>query len=110
MISGEGADRRNNSRAKTIVTYTLTPDRAGASTRIDVRVEMALTGMLAQFSRSGLVKDLARRLTAEFAKRLSARLSGSKLPSPPTNEPTEINAITLVFSLLWQRLKSLLGG
>ena len=110
VISGEGADRRNNSRVKAIVTYTLTPDRAGASTHIDVRVEMVLTGMLAQFSRSGLVKDLARRLTAEFAQRLAARLSGSEPFSAPTNEPAEINAITLVFSLLWQRLKSLLAG
>ena len=115
VISGEGADRRNRSRAKAVVTYALRPEQGGASTHVELRVELWLTGMLAQFSRSGLMKDFAHRLTADFAGRLSARLSGSG-SSPPAdatgaaNERTEINALSLMFSLLWRRLKSLLTG
>jgi carbon-monoxide dehydrogenase small subunit len=109
VISGEGANRRDKSRVKAVVTYTLKPESGGASTLVDLKVELRLTGMLAQFSRSGLVRDLAGRLTADFANRLSARLSGSESLALASNEAAEINAVALMFSLLWQRIRSLFG-
>ncbi|WP_119460825.1 xanthine dehydrogenase family Fe-S subunit [Rhodospirillaceae bacterium SYSU D60014] len=109
-ISGEGADRRSNSRAKGLVTYRLVPEQGGRATRVEVQVEFQLTGMLAQFSRSGLVKDFAHRLTADFARNLSLRLSGEGGSALPAGETKEVNAIALIFSVLWRRLKSLLKG
>ena len=52
-----------------------------AASQVDVSVKFLLTGALAQFSRSGLVKDVADHLTRVFAQNLEARLSGKPLAS-----------------------------
>ena len=47
-------------------------------------VKFLLSGALAQFSRSGLVKDVADHLTRIFAQNLEARLSGRPAATVPT--------------------------
>ena len=74
-IVGSGRDARSNSATRGIVAYSVKPDEGGAGSRVDVDVGYTLTGMLAQFGRSGLVQDIASRLTAAFAQNLEARLS-----------------------------------
>ena len=65
-IVGSGRDTRSNSATRGVVAYSVKPDEAGAGSRVDVDVGFTLTGMLAQFGRSGLVQDIASRLTAAF--------------------------------------------
>ena len=81
-IVGSGRDARSNSATRGMIAYSVTPDARGAGSRVDVDVGYTLTGMLAQFSRAGLVQDLASRLTGAFARNLEARLSAGMTARP----------------------------
>jgi aerobic carbon-monoxide dehydrogenase small subunit len=102
-IVGSGRDARSRSLTRGEVRYRLTPIESGAATRADITVGYTLSGALAQFGRPGLVKDLAGRLTAEFARNLEARLSGA----PPAPAPPALNVAALLFALLRDRVRAL---
>jgi aerobic-type carbon monoxide dehydrogenase small subunit (CoxS/CutS family)/carbon monoxide dehydrogenase subunit G len=76
-ILGTGRDGLSGSRANAEIEYVLTPERAGTAARIDIVVRAVLIGPLAQFGRSGIVDDLAARLSDMFARNLERRLTGS---------------------------------
>lgn len=105
-LQGAGLDRNSGSRARGEVHYRLQPAGEGG-TEVAVEVRYQLTGSLAQFGRSGLVRDFARRLTAEFARNLEARLEGGG--EAPATPAAELNAASLVFSVIWDRIKRLFG-
>jgi len=72
-ITGTGVDRKSASRVKGVASFAL--EETGANeTRIDVKVDYAISGSLAQFSRGGIVKELATRMTEAFADNLKAKL------------------------------------
>jgi carbon-monoxide dehydrogenase small subunit len=106
VIRGAGSDRGTGSRTKGEVTYHLSPEDDGQQTRVVLSVEYSLQGALAQFSRSGIAQDLGRRLVADFAANLNARLTG---------EPTEgqssaqFNLGRFVRQWLGGRLRRLIG-
>jgi carbon-monoxide dehydrogenase small subunit len=104
-IVGSGRDTRSNSATRGIVAYSVKPDEGGAGSRVDVDVGYTLTGMLAQFGRSGLVQDIAGRLTAAFAQNLEARLSaGNDGAAAPPLAPA-LNAGSLIITVVLGRLK-----
>ena len=109
-IIGSGRDTRSDSATRGRITYRLTPGDNPASTRVEVTVAYALTGAFAQFSRSGLIQDIANRMTQAFVQNLEARLSGRTAPA----QAAELNAGTLFFSALAARVKAwfrrLFGG
>jgi aerobic carbon-monoxide dehydrogenase small subunit len=78
IIRGAGSDKGTGSRTKGEIAYRLTPEAEGQQTRVSVTVEYNLQGSLAQFSRSGLVRELGRRLVSDFAANLNARLAGAE--------------------------------
>lgn len=107
-IAGSGRDARSNSTTRGMIAYAVKPDAVGGGSRIDVDVGYTLTGMLAQFSRAGLVQDLASRLTAAFAQNIEARLAaGSVSPAPPTVR--ELDAGSLIAGVLFGRVKRFVG-
>ena len=107
-IFGSARDTKSSSATRGEIRYDLFEEKDGAATRVDVQVGFALTGSLAQFSRSSIVKDIAKRMTDAFADNLRARLShdgsdagrGAALPAPAA----ELNAGALVFSVLRDRI------
>jgi carbon-monoxide dehydrogenase small subunit len=107
VINGAGGDERGGSRAKGKVVYRLT-DQAGAATRVDITMDYQLQGPLAQFGRSGLVKEFAALLTAQFARNLSASLGGQ-----PDGRMQSTLSAGLAFAAFWRafkvRLKAALG-
>jgi carbon-monoxide dehydrogenase small subunit len=118
LITGSGRDSRGNSQAKGTLEYRLTDESNGYATRVDVTTNFSLTGSLAQFGRSGLIKDLAERITKEFAINIEAALAEEARrtqfpsrddphPGPSTSRstPREIGITQLVFSVLFQRVK-----
>ncbi|MFI4986307.1 MAG: SRPBCC family protein, partial [Alphaproteobacteria bacterium] len=111
IVRGQGSDERGGSRAKGVVRYRLRDEvsdvAGGSATRVELALDYQLQGPLAQFARSGLVKDFAGRLIAEFARNLSASLSGAVPESAAAAAPLKIGA-TLV-AVLWARLKRLCG-
>ncbi|MGC2786387.1 MAG: 2Fe-2S iron-sulfur cluster-binding protein [Roseiarcus sp.] len=104
-IVGSGRDTRSNSATRGIVAYSVKPDEGGAGSRVDVDVGYTLTGMLAQFGRSGLVQDIAGRLTAAFAKNLEARLSAGDDAGRSPLSAQEFNAGSLITTVLLGRVK-----
>jgi carbon-monoxide dehydrogenase small subunit len=75
-IAGAGGDRLTRSRVVAEAAYGLAALPGDAGTRIDIHVRALLTGPLAQFSRGGIVEDLAARLTAMFAGNLGRLMAG----------------------------------
>jgi aerobic carbon-monoxide dehydrogenase small subunit len=106
VIRGAGRDRGTGSRTKGEVSYRLQPEDDGRQTRVLLSVDYSLQGALAQFSRSGLAQDLGRRLVADFAGNLNARLTG-EAPAKPSSAPLDLGR----FVRLWLReqIRRLLG-
>jgi carbon-monoxide dehydrogenase small subunit len=102
-ILGSGRDSRSDSATRGRITYRLSPGDDPQTTRVDVTVAYALTGAFAQFSRAGLIQDIANRMTQTFVRNLEARLAGGE--AQPT-QSAELNAGALVVSALTGRVKA----
>jgi carbon-monoxide dehydrogenase small subunit len=107
LFRGAGTDSLSGSRARGDIAYRVTAEEGGRSSRVHVTLDYSLVGPLAQFSRSGLVRDFAGRLIAEFGRNLSARVGApaSAQPLPPA----EMKAGSMFLAVLWRRLLALLG-
>ena len=109
VIHGSARDARSSSTTRGEIRYGLHEERGGASTRVDLTIEYTLTGTLAQFGRSGIVQDIAKRMTAAFATNLEARLNetrGDADASAKRQAPAaELDASSLFVSALWMRVK-----
>jgi aerobic carbon-monoxide dehydrogenase small subunit len=106
ILAGNGADQRGNSRVRGRVAYRLVAENDGRTTRVALTLDFLLQGMLAQFSRSGLVKDLVGRMVRDFAANLAAQLaSGSAAVAAPAAPP--LRAGSLLWRVIWARFKAL---
>lgn len=107
VLKGAGQDSISKSRANGDVSYRMVEIDANA-TKVEVDLLYSLQGPLAQFSRSGLVKDFVGRLIQEFGKNVTLRMNpnrSSDLPLPPA----KLNAFSLGLSVIWSRIKRLFG-
>jgi aerobic carbon-monoxide dehydrogenase small subunit len=100
IVRGAGRDTKSPSSARAIISYGVQSTAASAS-QVDVSVKFLLTGALAQFSRSGLVRDVADHLTRVFAQNLEARLSGRPAA---TDAADTLDAAAIARSALWSRI------
>jgi carbon-monoxide dehydrogenase small subunit len=107
-IIGSGRDKRSNSATRGLVGYAVKQGDTPDQTRVDVNIGFTLTGALAQFSRSGLVQDIAGRLIAMFVTNLEARLAGKSSGDMPSAE-AGLDAGSLVFSVIKGRFHNLLN-
>ena len=105
MLRGAGTDSISQSRAKGDVGYRIVAidDRR---TRVDITLDHMLQGALAQFSRSGLVRDFVTRMIADFGRNLAARMGGAGAADLPAKSVSVVGA---VLQILWARLKRLFG-
>lgn len=92
-LTGSGNDRKSGSRVKGEAAFSMHAAGDGAA-RVDVKVDYAITGNLAQFSRGGIVRELAERLTSAFSDNLRKKLeaenpqaAAAALPEGPTQAP-----------------------
>jgi carbon-monoxide dehydrogenase small subunit len=107
VLRGAGQDSLSKSRAQGDITYALQevgPD----TTRVQVNMVYAMQGPLAQFSRSGLVKDFVSRMVADFGKQVTRRLAGQAV-SPDEAKPS-ISVAGMMWSVLWNRVRGWFGG
>ena len=105
-IIGIGTDRRSHSATQGEIRYRLVPLDSGAATAVELSIGYTLTGMLAQIGRPGLVRDLARRLVAEFAGNLDRQMSGA---SPREANPAELSGWSIASDILRARLARIFG-
>jgi len=108
IIEGRGGDRKSGSRVSGSVDYRL-EKLAGASgteaTRVDVAMSYVLTGPLAQIGRSGMVRDLVRRIGEAFAQNLDAQLHDPDAALPAA----QLGGVSLFARVLVDRLRALLA-
>lgn len=100
VISGRGGDKRSGSQAQGRVDYRLLAE--ADATRVQVEISYVLAGPLAQVGRSGIVRDLVRRIGETFAQTLDARLAGVAVAPPKP-----LGATGLLVQLLRDRLVAL---
>ena len=106
VLRGAGQDSLSKSRTQGDITYRLEALPAD-NTRVHVDMIYALQGPLAQFSRSGLVKDFVRRMVADFGKQISRRLGGQ---AASVNElQTTVSIAAMMRSVLWNRVRGWFG-
>jgi aerobic carbon-monoxide dehydrogenase small subunit len=101
-IVGIGRDQRSRSSTQGEIRYHLVPTEQGAATRVELSIGYSLKGMLAQIARDGLVRDLAARLTADFARNLDRHLSGAPVNGAADNSQN-LNGVSLLIDLLRRR-------
>ncbi len=106
-LRGAGQDSLSQSRATGDIAYRL-ESLSGAATRVHIDMRYSLQGPLAQFSRSGLVRDFVRRMIAEFGRNVTARLQGpADAPAAPS---AGVAPVRMLLGVLWDRLRRLFGG
>lgn len=109
-IRGNGTDSLSGSRARGDISYQLF-DTGGGRTRVAVAIDYSLQGPLAQFSRGGLVKEFVKKMVADFAANLNARLgvpAGTALAAPA--QVAQVEAGGVFWRWLWRSIKNLFGG
>jgi carbon-monoxide dehydrogenase small subunit len=106
VVRGAGRDSKSPSNARAIITYDVRALEP-AKSQVNVSVRFLLSGALAQFSRSGLVKDVADHLTHVFAQNLEARLSGRSAVSVPADT---LDVGTLARSAVWSRIRTFISN
>jgi carbon-monoxide dehydrogenase small subunit len=102
VVRGAGRDAKSPSSARAIIAYEVHAPETTAS-RVDVSVKFLLSGPLAQFSRSGLVRDVADHLTRVFAGNLEANLAGK--PAPAASAEV-LDAAAIARSAFFTRLRA----
>jgi carbon-monoxide dehydrogenase small subunit len=104
VVRGAGRDVKSPSSARAIISYDVRSLETSLS-QVDVSVRFLLSGALAQFSRSGLVRDIADQLTKTFARNLAARLSGAPEDAPAA---PVLDAGAAARTALWTRFDNFL--
>ncbi|MCY1227314.1 4-hydroxybenzoyl-CoA reductase, gamma subunit [compost metagenome] len=108
VLKGAGQDSLSNSKAAGDIAYQLKALSAG-ETEVAVDLQYSLQGPLAQFSRSGLVRDFVRRMIADFGRSVSRRMDPT-LSEAERNQAVRLNPVAMFFGVLWERVKRLFGA
>ncbi|RQU79351.1 carbon monoxide dehydrogenase [Burkholderia cenocepacia] len=107
VLKGAGKDSLSNSRASGNVAYSVVdhePD--GATVLVDL--QYSLQGPLAQFSRSGLVRDFVKRMIADFGRNVSRRMDPNLTEAQRQElRPEKSSPFAMFLGVLWERLKGL---
>jgi carbon-monoxide dehydrogenase small subunit len=106
-IAARGVDKRQASRVRATVAYALTAQ--GTGTAVEVTANITLQGSMAQFGRTGILEEVSRQMTAEFARCLESRLApGTAEPAsggaPTTGEVNGLRVLRLAVVAWLQRL------
>ncbi|WP_421875911.1 xanthine dehydrogenase family Fe-S subunit [Pacificispira sp.] len=100
VLSGEGADAKSGTNVQGQLTYALRTE-AEERTAVDIEVRFKLTGPLAQFGRSGLVRDFTSRLSSDFAGNLGRLLAGEDIGEA---QQRQLSVLALLWGVLRDRL------
>ncbi len=98
-VSGKGVDKRGGSQAQMKVDYALEEMEGG--TRVTVDADVMLAGAAAQFGRTGLIKEMSKRLISEFVECVEAKLAATTVEEAAEIKAGEVKGMSLFFSSLW---------
>ncbi|WP_454738381.1 xanthine dehydrogenase family Fe-S subunit [Cupriavidus necator] len=108
VLKGAGQDSLSNSKAAGDIAYQLKALSAH-ETEVAVDLQYSLQGPLAQFSRSGLVRDFVRRMIADFGKSVARRMDPT-LSDAERNQAVRLNPVAMFVGVLWERVKRWFGA
>jgi hypothetical protein len=94
-------DKRGGSRGRIEISYAVAGE--GGGSRVAIDADVTLAGPAAQFGRTGLVAEIARRIMTEFAACLEARLEAPDSDVPQGTVP--IKGGRLLVGSLWSAVR-----
>lgn len=123
-IQAEGRETSGpgSARAHAIMTVT----EAEGHSRVAIHTDYTVAGRVAQFGR-GVMEDVSRRLVTQMADCIKQNLEaaqgteappapgaatpapGEEAPPPPVVTAKPVNALSLFFAVLWDRVRRLFG-
>ncbi len=117
-MRARGAEARGQGNVDATMRMSVA-ERAGGGSQVDVSTEMQVTGRVAQMGQ-GIMQDVAVRMIGEMARNMEALLTPATpaepgVSAPVSGEPTAvtqakpIKGLSLVFGVLWGRIRRLLG-
>lgn len=109
VLRGAGQDSLSQSRANGDVSYQVTA-LSENTTRVNINLAYSLQGPLAQFSRSGLVKDFVQRMIADFAANVEQRLGGNPVSPGNCAASTSVNPVSIVLGIAKARIMKIIRG
>ncbi len=107
LIEGKGVDRAGGSRGQVKVNYDVSA--AGIGSTVNVDADVLLSGAAAQFGRTGLIKEMSKRLIGEFVECLEAKLQSGSAEEAAQVSAGEVRGISLFLASVWNWVKSLFG-
>jgi len=105
-VKGKGTDRAGGSVGQVDMKYTITPAEGGGST-VAVDADVVLSGAAAQFGRTGLIREMSRRLIDEFVRCVEAKLAAETAAEAAAVQAAEVKGLRLFLASLWSWLKGL---
>jgi carbon monoxide dehydrogenase subunit G len=103
-VKGRGSDRAGGSVGQVDMKYSITPAEGGGSTVV-VDADVVLSGAAAQFGRTGLIKEMSRRLIDEFVHCVEAKLAAETPAEAAAVRAAEVKGFRLFLASLWSWLK-----
>ena len=111
-VSGKGVDKSGGSVGQVKVQYSLEPMEGG--TRVTVDADVLLSGAAAQFGRTGLIKEMSKRLIGEFVGCVEAKLAAGTAEEAAEISADEVKGFGLfmlsLMSTIAKFFKRLFGG
>ena len=119
VMRATGQDKRGQGGAKATIESVMRQE--GAATTVDVVTDFTITGRLARFGRGGMIQDVSNRLLKDFseclAETIEAEPKPASVPGPapapaaprPAAPVKPVKGLSLLLSVLWERLRRLFG-
>jgi carbon monoxide dehydrogenase subunit G len=99
VLKADARETRGKGMASATVTSKVEPTDAG-DTQVEIVTDLTLTGAVAQYGR-GMIADVSKRLTDEFASCISARLTAPAEAAGADAEPVAAKPIGGLRLGLW---------
>jgi carbon monoxide dehydrogenase subunit G len=103
-VQGQGTDKAGGSVGRVEVDYAVEPD--GGGTRIVIDADVTLSGPVAQFGRSSILREMSTRLITEFAECIEAKLVAESPEQAHAIQAGEVKGVSLLLSSLWATIRS----
>ncbi|HSP07961.1 MAG TPA: SRPBCC family protein [Candidatus Dormibacteraeota bacterium] len=129
-LKADGRETTGPGSARASAHMSVEPE--GAGSLVKIVTDYSVAGRVAQFGR-GVMEDVSRRIVNDMAACIKANLEAAQPPSapaaggpvgpaaagapvsappvaPPATTAKPVNALALLFSVLWARIKRLFSG
>lgn len=112
-LSGRGVDKRGGSQGRIKVDYSLEATDSGG-TRVLVEADVVMAGAAAQFGRTGLIREISKRLIGDFVDCVEGKLAAATAAEAAEISAGDVKGMSLFFASLGSAIvkffKRLFGG